>query len=136
MLMVGVTASDRGHSYELPTRNAASGRRFFRVNFRNYAAFEDAAFIRGRCLLEGCVYKRGAFKKRKYGKASATRAIFFLWRWQCNFKKLLHYHREKNIALVACLALAMQHLLKSCRNIANSEYFGNLSVSKSCHRTV
>ena len=37
---------------------------------------------------------------------------------------------------VECLVLAMQHFLKSCRNIENSyNNIGNLSVSKFCHRT-
>ena len=34
--------------------------------------------------------------------------------------KLLHCHREEKIARAACLALAMQYLLKSCRHIENS----------------
>ena len=43
--------------------NAAFERRFFRANFRIDAAFEDEAFIGGRCLLEGCIYKKVAFKR-------------------------------------------------------------------------
>ena len=58
-------------------------------------------------------------KQSEILKAAATRA-FFSSRGQCNFKKLLHCRREEKIARVPCLALAMQHLLKSCRNIANS----------------
>ena len=108
--------------------NAASERRIFRVNFRTDAAFEDAAFIRGWCLLEAsCVYKRAAFKKRKYGKVAAT---IFSSRWQCNFKKLLHYHPEENIALVACLALAMQHLLTEVAEILQTNILAiHLSAS-------
>ena len=59
------------------------------------------------------------FRTRLELKSAATHAIFSS-RWQCNFKKLLHCRREEKIVRVACLALAMQHLLKSCRNIANS----------------
>ena len=65
-----------------------------------------------------------------------TRAIFYL-QWQCSFNKLLHCRRMRKFLCVECLALAMQHLLKSCRNIENSyNNIGNLSVSTFCRRTV
>ena len=73
--------------------NPASERRFFRVNFQIDAAFEDAAFIRGRCLLEGCIYKRAAFKIRNmvkprlhvqffplYGNAISRNYCITVWR--------------------------------------------------------
>ena len=44
---------------------------------------------------------------------------FFYPRWQCNFKKLLHCRLTYKFLCVACLALAVQYLLKSCRNIEN-----------------
>ena len=44
-----------------------------------------------------------------------TRAIFYS-QWQCSSNKLLHCRRWSNFR-AECFALAMQHLLKSCRNI-------------------
>ena len=48
-----------------------------------------------------------------------TRAIVCT-QWQRSFNKLLHCRRMHKFLYVACLALAMQHLLKSCRNNKNS----------------
>ena len=43
----------------------------------------------------------------------------FYSRWQCTFKKVLHCPRTSKFLCVACLALAMQGLLKNCRKTLN-----------------
>ena len=60
--------------------------------------------------------------------------VYFLLAMECYFNKLLYCRRTYKFVGVACLA--MQHLLKSCRNVENSEYSGNLSISKFCCCTV
>ena len=65
--------------------------------------------------------------------ATVTCAILYSL-WQCDFKKLFCCHRKYKLLYVAILSLAMQHLRKICRNIETSEYSGNLSISKFCHR--
>ena len=77
-------------------------------------------------------------KKNSRISSRGTPANFYS-RLLCNFNKLLHCRRMHKFLCVACLALAMQHILKSCKNIENSYNnipSGNLSVSKFCHRTV
>ena len=46
------------------------------------------------------------------------------------FKEIIALPLHVQILCVAGLELAMQHLLKSCRNIENSENLGSSSISK------
>ena len=48
----------------------------------------------------------------------------------------MHFRCTYKFPCVACLALAMQHPLKNCRKIENSEYSDKFSSRKFCQRTV